>query len=161
MLLSETDYPISEYATLFPDMDPGDYGRLVASIRDHGLLEPIAVWRGQVIDGRHRLRACLQAGVDARFFHLDEDIDPVQYVLAMNRDRRHLDASQRALIAYELCRDSRPGGDRRSDDYQRSTDHSAFLPNGLTQKQAAELLQVSLRALHNESEFPRIKIKFA
>ena len=161
MLLSETDYPISEYATLFPDMDPGDYGRLVASIRDHGLLEPIAVWRGQVIDGRHRLRACLQARVDARFFHLDEDIDPVQYVLAMNRARRHLDASQRALIAYELCRDSRPGGDRRSDDYQRSTDHSAKMPNGLTQKQAAELLQVSLRALHNESEFPRIKIKFA
>ena len=51
MLLSETDYPISEYATLFPDMDPGDYGSLVARIRDHCLLEPIAVWRGQVIDG--------------------------------------------------------------------------------------------------------------
>ena len=67
----------------------------------------------------------------------------------MNLARRHLDASQRALIAYELCRESRPGGDRRSADYQRNTDHSAFLPNGLTQQQAADRLQVSSRLVRD------------
>ena len=47
MLAPGTQYPISEYAELFPDLDPGDYARLVASIGENGLLEPIAVWRGR------------------------------------------------------------------------------------------------------------------
>ena len=33
------EFPVGEYVMLFPDMDPGDYERLVSSIRDHGLLE--------------------------------------------------------------------------------------------------------------------------
>ena len=76
MVATGQEYPISEYALLFPDMDPGDYGGLVASIRVNGLLEPIAVWRGEIIDGRHRVRACLEAGVESRFIHLDDATDP-------------------------------------------------------------------------------------
>ena len=57
MVPPRQEFPVSEYAMLFPDMDPGDYEMLVSSIRDGGLLEPIAVWRGEVLDGRHRLRA--------------------------------------------------------------------------------------------------------
>ena len=112
-------------------------------------LEPVAVWRGEVIDGRHRLRACAEAGVEPRFSHLDAATDPLEYVLARNEARRHLDTSQRALIAYELSRESRPGGDRRSDDYQRNADHSANLPNGLTQEQAAARLEVSPRLVRD------------
>ena len=123
--------------------------RLVASIGENGLLEPVAVWRGEVIDGRHRLRACAEAGVEPHFSHLDAATDPLEYVLARNEARRHLDTSQRALIAYELSRESRPGGDRRSDDYQRNADHSANLPNGLTQEQAAARLEVSPRLVRD------------
>ena len=53
-----------------------DYARLVASIGENGLLEPVAVWRGEVIDGRHRLRACAEAGVEPRFSQLDAATDP-------------------------------------------------------------------------------------
>ena len=35
-----TQYPISEYARLFPDLAQEDYARLVASIGENGLLEP-------------------------------------------------------------------------------------------------------------------------
>ena len=35
-----TQYPISEYARLFPDMAQEDYARLVTSIGENGLLEP-------------------------------------------------------------------------------------------------------------------------
>ena len=86
-----TQYPISEYARLFPDMAQDDYARLVASIGENGLLEPIAVWRGEVIDGRHRLRACAEAGVEPRFSQLEDATDPLEYVLARNEARRHLD----------------------------------------------------------------------
>ena len=121
----------------------------MASIGENGLLEPVAVWRGEVIDGRHRLRACAEAGVEPRFSQLEDATDPLEYVLARNEARRHLDTSQRALIAYELSRESRPGGDRRSDDYQRNADHSANLPNGLTQEQAAARLEVSPRLVRD------------
>ena len=113
------------------------------------MLEPVAVWRGEVIDGRHRLRAGAEAGVEPRFSHLDAATDPLEYVLARNEARRHQDTSQRALIAYELSRESRPGGDRRSDDYQRNADHSANLPNGLTQEQAAARLEISPRLVRD------------
>ena len=49
MLAPGTQYPISEYAELFPDLDPEDHGRLVASIGENGLLEPSAVGRGEVL----------------------------------------------------------------------------------------------------------------
>ena len=49
MLAPGTQYPISEYAELFPDLAPEDYGRLVASIGENGLLEPSAVRRRQVL----------------------------------------------------------------------------------------------------------------
>ena len=87
--------------------------------------------------------------MEPRFSQLDAATDPLEYVLARNEARRHLDTSQRALIAYELSRESRPGGDRRSDDYQRNADHSANLPNGLTQEQAAARLEVSTRLVRD------------
>ena len=134
------EFPVGEYAMLFPDMDPGGYERLVSSIRDHGLLESIAVWRGEVVDGRHRLRACLEAVVEPRFVHLDDAIDPVQYVLAMNVARRHLDDSLRAVAAYKLSAGSRPGQSRQED--KCATLHNTFT---FTQGQAAQLLRVSRR----------------
>ena len=149
MIPSEQEYPISEYALLFPEMLEEDFRQLVASIRDSGLLEPITLWRGQVIDGRHRLRACLEAGVSPRFVTLDDDADPLQYVLGRNLDRRHLDATQRALIACDLSLMSGPGGDRRSVDYQAASDHPAKVPGGFTQQAAADRLGVSVRLVRN------------
>ena len=46
--------PISDLARIFPEMTPEDFARLVYNIREDGLMDPITVWRGQVIDGRHR-----------------------------------------------------------------------------------------------------------
>ena len=141
MLAPGTQYPISEYALLFPDMAQEDYARLLASIGENGLLEPIAVWRGEVIDGRHRLQACAEAGVEPRFSQLEDATDPVEYVLARNEARRHLDDSQRAVAAYKLSAGSRPGPPRQ-DGEQSANLHNTF---SFTQGQAAELLRVSRR----------------
>ena len=141
MLAPGTQYPISEYALLFPDMAQEDYARLLASIGENGLLEPIAVWRGEVIDGRHRLQACAEAGVEPRFSQLEDATDPVEYVLARNEARRHLDDSRRAVAAYKLWAGSRPGPPRQ-DGEQSANLHNTF---SFTQGQAAELLRVSRR----------------
>ena len=63
---------VSSLSKIFPPMTEDEYARLEESIRESGLLEEITLWRGTVIDGFHRLRACLRLGVEPRFFFLPD-----------------------------------------------------------------------------------------
>ena len=135
----QKEYPISDLARIFPEMTPEDFARLVVSIRQDGLMDPITVWRGQVIDGRHRYAACAEAGVERRFEYLDDDADPLRYILARNDLRRHLDESRRAVVAHKLSASSAPGRPRK--------ENCANLHSSFTQGEAAALLRVSRRTV--------------
>ena len=128
-------YPVHPLARLFPPLTTEQYAALVASIMAIGLLDPIIVWQGQIIDGLHRQRACREAGVQPRYELLDDDADPVQYVIAKNGTRRDMDESQRAVVAHELSRWSAPGRPREDD--KNCSDVNSF-----TQVQAAQALRV-------------------
>ena len=123
----QKEYLISDLARIFPDMPPEDFARLVASIREDGLMDPITVWRGQVIDGRHRSAACAEAGVERRFECLDDDADPLRYILARNDLRRHLDDSRRAVVAHKL---SGVVGPRTASQGKRCKFAQFFYPGG-------------------------------
>ena len=127
------EYSVHPLALLFPPLSPEQYEALVASII--GLLDPIIVWQGQIIDGLHRQRACREAGVQPRYELLDDDADPVQYVIAKNGTRRDMDESQRAVVAHELSQWSAPGRPREND--KNCSDVNSF-----TQVQAAQALRV-------------------
>lgn len=92
-------------AELFPVMDEVAFAALVADIAAQGQREPILILDGQVIDGRHRLRACEQAGLEpvVREVSADEG-DPFGLVVSLNLHRRHLTESQRAMVAARLAR---------------------------------------------------------
>ena len=141
------DYTASDEANLFPEASPEEYQAILASIEEIGQQEPIARKDDQIIDGRNRYRACRELGIEPVFTELGDDVDPLKYVLAKNLARRHLDASQRAVIAYKLSAWSTPGGDRRSEAYREGVDHSAILPDGYTQEQSAKLMNVSPRSV--------------
>lgn len=85
-------------ADLFPQIDGDEFSQLVASIRANGLREPITLLGGEILDGRNRYRACLEAGVAPRFEDFIGD-DPHTFVADKNLHRRHLKESQRAMIA--------------------------------------------------------------
>lgn len=82
---------------ILPEMARGDYEGLAADIRAKGLLFPIKTYEGKVLDGRHRLRACEEVGVQPRFEEYTGN-DPAGYV-ASTCQHRSLNASQRAVIA--------------------------------------------------------------
>ena len=56
-------------AALFPlmDVDGAEFGELVRDLQEHGLLQPIVLHEGKVLDGRNRLRACQHARVEPRY----------------------------------------------------------------------------------------------
>lgn len=100
-----TSIPLHPAAELFPVMDEVAFAALVADIAAHGQREPILILDGRVIDGRHRLRACEQLGIEPQVREvIADDGDPYGLVVSLNLHRRHLTESQRALVAARLAR---------------------------------------------------------
>ena len=80
-------------ATLFPDMSADDYTALVEDIRHHGVRTPILVHAGQILDGRHRYRACQELGITCPTVNWNGR-DLWFEVQALNLIRRHLSKEQ-------------------------------------------------------------------
>jgi len=89
-------------ANVFPLLEGEEFDALVADIQASGLCEPVWLYEGQILDGRNRYRACQVLGIEcATRDYLGND--PLAFVLSMNLQRRHLDESQRAMIAARLA----------------------------------------------------------
>jgi hypothetical protein len=128
------------YANLFPYAREEDFAALCQDIMLNGLIEPIVLYNGDVLDGRNRYRACINTRVQPRFteFHGD-DAAALRFVISKNLARRHLDASQRAMAAARIA-NIKHGGDRRSDDF-KGPDGTLNIP------EAAEKLNVGERSV--------------
>lgn len=101
-----TTFEIHEFSTIFPGLSEDDQAALTASIEQVGQQEPIEVWRGKVVDGRHRYLACQELGIEPIVSYIDNETPEItvfERVLAKNLRRRHLSASQRAAMAATLA----------------------------------------------------------
>lgn len=86
----------------FPALPPESFQALVDSIVLLGVQNPITLYQGQVLDGWNRYTAAQEAGMDCPTVDLADWIDPVQFVRAQNKDRRHLPTGAWALIEVSL-----------------------------------------------------------
>lgn len=91
-----------EVANIFPLMIGEEFDTLVEDIRQNGLIEPIWIHQGKIIDGRNRYRACIEAGVEPRYQEWQEKGSLVSFAVALNLKRRHLTQSQIAAISPEV-----------------------------------------------------------
>ncbi len=139
-------YPIHPLADCFPRMPGPEFVLLKKDIRENGLIEPIWVYDGKVLDGRHRQFACQEVGVEPRYRQY-EGTNPIGFVASLNVNRRHLSESQRAMAAANLA-NMVVGGKEAN---------SANLPNcqPVSQSVAAQLLQVSTRAVTSAAKVKR------
>lgn len=80
----------------FPAMSADDFQALKDSINEVGVLNPITVFEGMVIDGWHRYTAANELGMDCPVVELG-DVDPRDFVLAQNKARRHVTQAQLAI----------------------------------------------------------------
>ena len=86
----------------FPAMAAEDFQGLKDSIENIGVQNPITIFEGKVVDGWNRYKAANELGMDCPSKELDAWIDPVAFVRAQNKDRRHLPLSAWALIEVSL-----------------------------------------------------------
>lgn len=89
-----------EAAALFPLLGGEAFAALVKDIKEQGQQEPIYRYRGAIIDGRNRLRACEKLGVRPWIEDLDpkEHPDPHALVMSLNYHRRHLSEQQSGRV---------------------------------------------------------------
>jgi N6-adenosine-specific RNA methylase IME4 len=118
----------------FPPMAHDEFQALKASIQRNGQTTPILVFNNKVVDGRHRLQACAELGIEPRVQKLDvKNYDlALSTAFSLNVNRRSLSIGQLALMAAPLC--TRKSGQSK---------WSAAIEPPLSQEQAAKLFAVS------------------
>jgi hypothetical protein len=93
---------IHPLAEVMPPMSAADLNRLTDDIQRNGLLTPIILHEGMILDGRHRRSALVRNRQGGWVEDFHPDGDPVDYVFASNIARRHVSASQLAMIAARM-----------------------------------------------------------
>jgi ParB-like chromosome segregation protein Spo0J len=90
-------------------MEKHQFAEFVADIKVNGVREPVWKHKGQILDGRNRWLACGVLGIKCPTReYVGDEKGLLAFVVSQNLHRRHLDASQRAMIAARIA-DMRQG----------------------------------------------------
>jgi len=138
-------------AEIFPMLTSLDMANLARSIREEGQKFPIVVHDGMILDGRNRFRACQISGITPWTQEWDGKGSPTSFVIACNLHRRHLDESQRGIVAGRATKlFEAEAAERMKAGWKSRQNPVANLPEGSrAREQAAELLNVSERTAAN------------
>lgn len=150
---SESSWQLGELrphpgASVIPEMDVIEFAAFRADIAERGVLQPLEVTEhGVVLDGRQRLRAAAELGLErvpVCVVWVDEELE---FMLRAALRRRQLSASQRAALALELAQveQARVEARRRKRAGVRATLPEAPRPRDV----AARLAGVSVRTVEN------------
>jgi hypothetical protein len=94
-------YEVHPIANIFPRLGDAKIDELAFDIKANGQQQPIVLLEGKILDGVNRYEACQRLGIEVKTCDYD-GADPIGFVLSANLHRRHLDASQRAMVAAKL-----------------------------------------------------------
>lgn len=96
------EYDFHDTANAFPFISGDAYDTLKEDIRINGILEPIYLFEGKIIDGRNRYRIAKELGLDIPTQEYEGD-NPVGFVQSMNLHRRQLTPSQKGRCCGFSC----------------------------------------------------------
>lgn len=86
----------------YDDLTGHELTALRESLRAHGLVVPVVVWRNEIVDGRHRAKLCQELGIELRTNDISKqcstEAEMIARVRALNEHRR---ANTKPLTAAE------------------------------------------------------------
>lgn len=138
-------HPLAE---IFPLIEGAEFDALVESIRENGQRDAIVTLAGSILDGRNRYRACEVAGVEPIMREFD-GADPLRFVIDANMRRRHLNESQRAMIAARLATLKRGDVETQRAKEQEKLSGAEISAPALSQGAASELMNVSIDTIQS------------
>ena len=94
-----TQHPLS---AAFPAMTDQEFLELKDSVSVNGVLNPITIFEDMVLDGWHRYKAANDLGIDCPEVGFADWIDPKDFVLAQNKNRRHITMAQLAVATTQV-----------------------------------------------------------
>jgi ParB-like chromosome segregation protein Spo0J len=117
-----------EYASLVPKISDSQYKEIKQDMQEHGQHVPIIInQKGEILDGLTRNRICQELEIEPRTMLCSPEYEDLllakQFIININRNRRHLDTFQRGELQYKLepieaelarRRQSEAGGDKKS-----------------------------------------------
>jgi len=86
---------------MVPKMSAEAFDALKIDIQKNGQIDPIWVKDGEIIDGRHRYRACRELGLKCHSKEYTGD-DVESFVISVTVSRRHLSKNQKAWFIKRL-----------------------------------------------------------
>jgi len=120
-------HPLAER---MPEMTPDEFTTLKGLIELSGQQEPIVLLDGQILDGRHRYKACVVLGIMPTFREFGslptDGPSPELFVISKNSGRS-LTAVQKAVVAETFLDDIVEGRMLKDHDKKRSSEHAAKL----------------------------------
>lgn len=101
-----TVHPVAALFPLMADADPDAFAGMVADIKENGQTDPIIVKGSEIVDGRNRLAACAEAGVDPAFaqWSAPKGVTVEKWIVSRNLHRRHMSTSARAMLIPDLVK---------------------------------------------------------
>lgn len=136
-----------ELAGIFPLMEGAEFDALKADIAEHGQQEMIVTWNGAILDGRNRYNACRKLGIEPKTIEWSGVGSAQAFVISHNLHRRHLNASERAMIAGKLANRTLSEAGAIASAYAKAKRNGTEVefPNtdSLSVKEAASLLKIS------------------
>lgn len=105
---------IHELANLTPTMTAVQFAGFKANIDELGQLEPAKMYRGKLVDGRHRLKALKSSNTPLKYINIESTMsieDVKEYILGLE-NRRHQTATQKAIMAYKEFKLRKESGEK-------------------------------------------------
>jgi ParB-like chromosome segregation protein Spo0J len=162
---SWSDLGYHPLANLFPLANDDELKVLAEDIKTKGLQQPITVYQGLILDGRNRHRAYKAVAKEPPIVELPSDADPVAFVVSANLLRRHLNETQRGIVAAKLANMRRggKGANPSKDGIRIAQEDAAKLLNvsSKTVERAAKLVKANIPDLVAAAEQGKVKVSTA
>ena len=98
---------------------------------------PSPAGTGVIYDGVHRLKACIELGLEPRFTEIGADENLLRFVVDHNAHRRETDGDDNTLTGFLFSEGSTPGRPSGAEE------NEVNLPDFLTVREAAETFGIS------------------
>lgn len=130
-----------KYANIFPLMSNSNLEDLAKDIKKNGLLDPIILYKGKILDGRNRFLACKKAKIEPEYRIFNKNIDPIEYIISKNLQRRHLTSAQKAESAKKALDYKRQTRERQFEQLKGDSDELDTLKKAVDIKDKKDIAQ--------------------